>query len=319
VAALVSVLIPAYNAEGTIAETLDSVLGQTYTPLEIIVVDDGSGDGTLEVARGYETHGVRVIEQEINRGQTATLNRALAEATGEFIQYLDADDVLDPRKIEVQVDRLSREPSGTLATSPWARFYFDDLSTARFVRSPDWRDYDRPIDWIVDHWNGRGTMPPGSWLYPRSIVDSIGPWHESLSLNNDMEYFARAVLASPKIAYCEEARWYYRSGNPSLSARKDDRALRSQFEVIRLSTSYLLDAEDSHRTRHACACFWQTFLYLAYPSVPELRRSAEREIERLGGGSIKPDGGPAFRILRDLLGWKAAMRMRSGLHALRPT
>lgn len=314
---LVSVLIPAYNASDTIVATLESVLGQTYANVEVIVVDDGSADDTVAVANRFQRHGVRVIAQRQNRGQTATLNRALEDASGDFIQYLDADDVLDARKIEIQVERLIREPVGTVATSPWARFYNDDLATARFVRSPDWCDYDTPIDWIIDHWNGRGTMPPGCWLYPRALVEQIGPWHEELSLNNDMEYFTRAVLACKKIAFCQDARWFYRSGNASLSARKDDRALLSQFQVIRLSTQYVLDVEDSPRTRHACACFWQTFLYLAYPAVPHLRQVAEREIARLGGGSIEVDGGRAFRALRDIVGWKAAMRLRSGLNVIR--
>ena len=135
-------------------------------------------------------------------------------------------------------------------------------------------------------------MPPGAWLYPRSIVDAIGPWHEGLTLNNDMEYFTRAVLASERIVFCPDARWYYRSGNESLSGRKDDRALRSQFEVIRLSTERLLAVEDSERTRHAAACYWQMFLFMAYPQVPSLVEEAERRVAALGGGSRQRGGQP---------------------------
>ena len=97
---LVSILIPAYNAAPYIAETLDSALAQTWYNIEIIVVDDGSRDDTLAIAKTYESKRVKVISQDKNRGQTAALNRSLAEARGDFIQYLDADDILEPQKIQ---------------------------------------------------------------------------------------------------------------------------------------------------------------------------------------------------------------------------
>jgi len=318
---LVSVLIPAYNAEHYLAEALESVLVQTWPNVEVIVVDDGSRDATLEVARGYESQGVKVIAQPENRGQTAALNRALEESHGDYIQYFDADDVLAPQKIEAQVRRLEAEPPGTIATAAWARFYGDDLGTANFEVFNDWHDYEEPLTWLIDDWTGQGTMPPGSWLYPRTVVEMAGPWHEALTLNNDMEYFTRAVLASTKIAFCEDARWYYRSGHESLSGQKSERALRSQFEVIRLSTERVLEVEDSARTRHACAGYWQSFLFLAYPDVPELVEKAERRVRELGGGDRKASVSRPFRPVRDLIGWKPALRLQraysdSGLQKL---
>ena len=318
---LVSVLVPAYNAERYLGEALDSVLTQTWPRLEVIVVDDGSKDATLEVARGYESESVKVVAQPENRGQTAALNRALEEASGDYIQYFDADDVLAPGKIEAQVRRLETEPPETIATSQWARFRNNDLGTAAFRRMHDWRDYEEPLEWLVDDWTGRGTMPPGAWLYPRSVVEQAGPWNEELTLNNDMEYFTRAVLAAERIAFCSEARIYYRSGHESLSRRSDAKALTSLFDVIRLSTQYLLTRENSQRTRHAAACYWQVFLYLAYPDVPDLVRQAEERVERLGGGSRKASVSRPFRPIRDLIGWKPAVRLQrvytqSGLEAL---
>ena len=309
---LVSILVPAYNAEAYLAETLESALAQTWPRTEIVVVDDGSTDATLAVARRFEARGVRVVAQGENRGQTATLNRCLAEMSPEaaFVQYLDADDVLCPDKVEIQVRRLLGAPEGAIATSEWARFYGDDLGTARFEDRPDHRDYDEPLEWLLDDWTGRATMPPGAWLFPRAVVDAVGPWHEALTLNNDMEYFTRAVLASTQIAFCRGARWYYRSGNASLSGRRDRRALESQFEVIRLSTERLLARENSPRTRHAAACYWQSFLFLAYPDGRDLVAQAEARVNALGGGSREPGGGAPFRVLRDVFGWKPAVRLQ---------
>ncbi|MBC1225146.1 glycosyltransferase family 2 protein [Nostoc sp. UCD121] len=307
---LVSILIPVYNAEPYLRETLDSALNQTWRNIEIILVDDGSKDDSLAIAKSYESKGVKVISQGQNKGQTAALNRCLAEAKGDFIQYLDADDILEPQKIEVQIKRLLEEPSGTLAIAPWARFYQNDLSTAKFVPNNDWCDFDDPIAWLVECWTGHGTMPPGSWLYPREIIEKTGLWHEELTLNNDMEYFTRAVLASRRLVFCPEAKWYYRSGNPSLSGQRSEKALWSQYEVIRLSTERLLSVENSDRTRYATACSWQYFVFLAYHRLPELVQYAEKKITELGGCDLKPDGGSLFRVLRDIFGWKAAMNLQ---------
>lgn len=307
---LVSILIPAYNAEPYIAETLESALEQTWGNTEIIVVDDGSKDDTLAIAKTYESKGIKVIAQGQNKGQTAALNRCLVEAQGDYIQYLDADDILEPQKIEVQANRLLNEPKATLAIAPWARFYENNLSTAKFKPNQDWKDYENPIDWLIDGWTGYGTMPPSSWLYPRDVIDEIGLWHESLTLNNDMEYFTRAVIASKKLVFCADARWYYRSGNPSLSGQRSEKALWSQYEVIRLSTERLLAVENSDRTRYACACYWKSFVFVAYPQASDLVTKAEKNIKVLGGCDLKPDGGEMFRAMREILGWKLAMRLQ---------
>lgn len=106
---LVSVIIPAYNAAGFIAETLESVVGQTYRPLEIIVVDDGSRDGTPEVVERFADQGVRLIRQE-NAGPSAARNRGIAAATGAYIAFLDADDLWLPEKIGRQVEIMEQHP-----------------------------------------------------------------------------------------------------------------------------------------------------------------------------------------------------------------
>ncbi|MFN3314526.1 MAG: glycosyltransferase family 2 protein [Hyphomonas sp.] len=318
-APLVSVLVPAYRAEAYLAETLESVLAQTWPNLEVVVVDDGSPDGTLEVARRFEPRGVRVVAQGGNRGQTATLNRALAEMSPDtaFVQYLDADDTISPNKIEAQVRRLLAEPPGTLATCSWARFYNGDPASAVFKTFHDHRDYPDPLGWLVDDWTGRGTMPPGAWLYPRAVVDAVGPWHEGLSLNNDMEYFTRACLAASGIAFVPEARLYYRSGHANLSGRRDAAAMASQREVIRLSTGRLLAREDSPRTRHASACYWQSLAFMAFPDHPALVAEAEARAAELGGGTLTYGVARPFRPVRDLVGWKPAARLNRLWNRLR--
>ena len=183
---LVSVLVPVYNAERWLAQTLQSAVEQTWPRKEIILVDDGSTDNSLSIARRFESTIIKIVEKE-HSGQTSTLNRALKESQGDYIQYLDADDVIAPDKLAIQVKRLVAEPDHTIATCTWARFYNDDLGTAIFRQRADFQDYKASIEWLIQSWGGRGTMPPVAWLLPRKVIEKAGPWTESLSLNNDTE------------------------------------------------------------------------------------------------------------------------------------
>ena len=110
---LVSILIPAYNAERWIAETIRSALRQTWPNKEIIVVDDGSADGTLTVVRQFESNEVRVVTQP-NQGAAAARNRAFSLRQGHYIQWLDAEDLLSPCKVAHQMQRAGQTRDGRM-------------------------------------------------------------------------------------------------------------------------------------------------------------------------------------------------------------
>ena len=99
---LVSICIPVFNSEKWLGDTINSALAQTWSNKELIIVDDGSADNSLKIARKFESSIVKVISQN-NRGACAARNKALANAQGDFIQWLDADDILAPDKIEIQL------------------------------------------------------------------------------------------------------------------------------------------------------------------------------------------------------------------------
>ena len=114
---LVSVIVPAYNAERWLADALDSALAQTHPHVDVVVVDDGSSDETLAVARRYRGDRVRVIAQE-NQGACVARNRGLAEARGEFVKFLDADDVLAPDVVQAQLRHVG-SPAGSERVVPF--------------------------------------------------------------------------------------------------------------------------------------------------------------------------------------------------------
>ncbi|MEP0885052.1 glycosyltransferase [Trichocoleus sp. ST-U3] len=305
---LVSILIPCYNAEAWLAETLESALAQTWSPTEIIVVDDGSKDHSLEIAKEFELHGVKVISQP-NRGASAARNRAFQESQGDFIQYLDADDLLASDKIERQVQLLENGNSDCVAAGEWARFH-KIPSEALFIPQPLWADMP-PVEWLVCAWERHLMMHPAAWLVPREVAEIAGLWNESLSLDDDGEYFCRLVLASQGVKFCWSARTYYRSSiSTSLSASKSQKSWESAFHSLELRTNYLLAKEDSLRTRHACATSFQFFIYVVYPDLPNLRKKAEAKVQQLGGSNLKPSGGPLFQLLSNVVGWQQAKRIQ---------
>lgn len=304
--ATVSVIIPCYNAVLWLANTIASVRAQTWKHYEIILVDDGSNDGSGELADHLAGPDMKVIHQA-NAGQSAAFNRGLALAQGDYFEYLDADDLLAPDKLQVQVERLRALPQGWIASGSWGRFTNDPAQTA-FVPEPVWRDLD-PVEWLVTSWRGGGMMHGACWLVPRAVAQAAGPWNERLSLVNDFEYFSRVLLASQGVAFCGGARTFYRSGIAgSLSASSSRKAWESAFLAIELGTRSLLAREDSPRTRAAAARCWQALVHAAYPFVPDLVRKGETEVRRLGGSDLAIGGGPLVQGLRRLFGWKLARR-----------
>jgi glycosyltransferase involved in cell wall biosynthesis len=310
---LVSIIVPCYNAERWLAATLKSALAQSWPHKEIIVVNDGSTDQSLALARKFEGGAIRILDQP-NRGAAAARNTGLRAAQGEFIQFLDADDLLSPGKISAQVKLLRRIPANRVASCRWGRFEHDPAQ-ARFVDTEVFRDF-LPVEFLILAGETGAMMHPSAWLIPRSIAERAGPWDERLSLNDDGEYFARIALASAGIAFCadDEARSYYRSGVAgSLSQQRSDQARRSQYQSLLLITQLLLAAEDSRRTRRACAGYWRRFVHDFYPAPPELIIQAEAEVERLGETVGCPPMGPRTAFLAKILGWKNVWRLKHRL------
>ena len=304
---LVSVLMPCYNAERYVAQALDSVLAQTWPAIEIIVVDDGSTDGSAAVLERYASRGVRVLRQA-NNGQCAAANRAWAASSGELIKFFDADDVMAPDMIELQALRLGARRDA-VAMGEWARFYGEDPLDAQFVPLGMYGDA-KPADWLAKEWmNARPMMQCALWLLPRAVLERSGGWDERLSLINDFEFFARVLLEASEILYAPGARFHYRSGvEGSLSGRRSRKAVESAFLSLILGTKHLLAAEDSRRTRRACANVLQDFDYTYYPDHADLRARARERVAELGGSDLPPDGPPGFQRARRLVGWRLARR-----------
>ncbi|MCY1521615.1 poly-beta-1,6 N-acetyl-D-glucosamine synthase [compost metagenome] len=210
---LVSVIIPAYNAEKTIKETLDSVFRQTYQPIEIIVVNDGSTDHTLEILKTYQDK-IHLISTE-NRGVSHSRNLGFSKATGYYIQYLDADDLLKPEKLLAQVCAMQLNDAD-VGYGDWQRF---TLSNGE-IRIEDTIQrtikYDIEIELFTDFW-----CPPAALLYSRRIAEKL-KWNEHLPVIQDARYLLDAAILKGKFIYIPEIMAMYRQGqHDSLSQRNE--------------------------------------------------------------------------------------------------
>lgn len=302
-APLVSILIPCFNAEGFLAETLESALSQTWPNLEIIVVDDGSIDRSAEIVESYADRGVRLIRQA-NAGVSAARNRAFSASTGDFIQHLDADDLLDPDKIERQMVCLG-SATDCVCTSE-AGLFTHRAQDAVFEPLATWRDFE-PLDWLA-----RTIAPcmivPIIWLVPRPLALSIDPWNEAIVTWNDREYFTRLVLAARRVLHCSGARCRYRVGNPrSLSQQMEWTTI---FDAIALCETHVLTREDSERMRQVFAIDWQSFAHRCFPHDRQLAERALDRARALHPITLQPGGGPRFRLASRLIGWRAARQLQ---------
>lgn len=324
---LVSILIACHNAEPWLAETIASVLAQTWPNLELILVDDGSTDQSWAIAQSIaEDHRqgpvpIQLIQQA-QRGASAARNRAIQACRGELIQYLDADDLLAPDKIEQQMNlwqQLSdHQRDYALIAGEWARFH-RDINEAQFHPQLCWGNH-TPVDWLCRIWQHNWMMHPAAWLLPRPLLELAGPWNEQISLNDDGEYFCRVALASLGIQFAWGARSYYRSGNgSSLSGRKSDGAWASALYSLERCRDHLITAEDSPRTRQTCAILFQRFIYEVYPQVPQLRHQAMAQLKDLGPVKLPPPGGPGFQLVSGLVGWQQAKRLWQWRRRLAPS
>jgi glycosyltransferase involved in cell wall biosynthesis len=327
---LVSVVAPTYNRATLLPQTLNSVWNQTYRPIELIVVDDGSIDKTKSVVEAWsEEHinssfNVQVLYQE-NAGAPVARNRGVRASHGEYIQFLDSDDLLSPRKIERQIDALCSAKEGTGPEVAFCQtLFFDDGADPEKGKQQEGRimsSSDDPVKWLTDllGWDGYGGMvAPHAWLVPRTIIQAVGPWREGLTTDQDGEYFSRVVLASSRILKAE-GKAYYRvhRSQTSQSSKQSGTDYRSLLTSIRLKEERLLDEANpnqQHRVRAAAARQFIQAAYRTYPEYPALSAVAERWA-RTRRADVDVPSPPSWRraLLHRLLGWKGA-RIASHLY-----
>lgn len=305
-----SIIIPLYNSVSFLEETLQSVLQQSYKNIEVIVVDDGSTDGSFELAKTFESSIVKVVKNK-GKGACAARNYGFEMSTGDYIQYLDADDLLSSNKIESQVNALEGVQN-QLAVCNTIHFY-DSPDTGICTDKYYVFSTDAPEDLFIKLWGGLDSqmdmIQTSAWLTPRKLIEQAGPWNEQLAKDQDGEFFARVGLLSQGIVYVPEIKNYYRKhlkGN-NIASQKQRKHIESNLLATELKSKYLFDKTNSVQAKQAIATQYKHVAIDAWPEFKDLSHMALTACENLGGSTYNPKlGGQGIELIKRVLGWRTA-------------
>jgi glycosyltransferase involved in cell wall biosynthesis len=306
---LVSILIPAFNSQEWIADTIESALAQTWPRKEIIVVDDGSTDQTLAIAQRFASKEVSVIPQK-NQGATIARNEAYSLSQGDYIQWLDADDLLARDKIALQMKAVDRGVGNrTLLSSAWGHFMYRS-HRAQFVPTSLWCDL-APVEWLLRKLGDNLYMQTATWLVSRELTEAAGPWDNRFRWSDDDgEYFCRVLLASDGTHFVPDARVFYRTTSMARLTYAGPREKKMESHMLSMQSHvrYILSLEDSARVRAACLRFLQVGLLAFYPQRPDIVEELENLAGKLGGRLEMPRLRWQYAWIQKLFGWDIGRR-----------
>lgn len=309
----VSILIPAFNSEKYIADTIESCISQTYPNIEIIIVDDGSRDNTLNICERYckKYSKIKVFSQN-HRGACYARNFAFLKSSGDYIMYLDADDLISLNKIEIQIKQIL-ESKCDISVSSWSRYY-DHAGDSNIIE-PKYcaHDYDNGLDLLVDLWEYGEMYQTSCYVVPRSIIKKSGGWVNDLLKNQDGEFFSRILMKAGKIGYCPQAKVFYRTGDyDSVSKGNSYKKIEALLRSFELYEVNVMKITNSLRVKRGLARNYALFRYLYHEKTPDLSEIAEERIRMLGV-STPYVGTFKARLLERLIGFNNFLKIRNKL------
>ncbi len=306
----ITIGIPCFNAERWIAQAIRSALDQRDVELEVIVVDDGSTDGSLSIAKNFGAR-VKVIEGGRN-GANHARNLVLQNATGEWVQYLDADDCLDPAKVITQLRESDGGRDADVLYSPVWIETWTAASSSR-VTSESSPDADIFTQWI------RWQIPQtGGCLWRREALVRIGGWKEGQPCCQEHELYLRALVAGLRFQFTPTPGAVYRIWSEETLCRKDPllviRIRTGLFDTLlaHLTENNLLT--ETHRRELGRACFEMARTFAKH----DLAGAAAYHAERKAKGLLRATGPAAplsYRVIHSLLGFAAAEKIARRMRA----
>ncbi|NEO98998.1 MAG: glycosyltransferase [Symploca sp. SIO2E9] len=207
----ISVIIPAYNASKTILATLQSIQAQTFSDFEIIVINDGSTDGTLDLLSKISEPRLRVFSYE-NGGLPVARNRGIVQSSGKFISFIDADDLWEPDKLELQLEALQRHPEAGVAYS-WTAF-IDEKGDFLYAWEPLFFEGNVYPQLLVRNFISSGS----NILVRREFIESAGEFDPSLKSVEDWDYYLR-LAARCAFVLVPKYQILYRRSSQSMTSK----------------------------------------------------------------------------------------------------
>lgn len=305
----VSIVVPCHNAEAFVGEAIESALAQTHPETEVIVVDDGSTDGSADVAARYGAR-VRLLRTSHGGGSRAR-NAGLRVAAGEAVLFLDADDLLGVDTVAHQVRALERSAPRTIARAPWSGLA---------LRGGAWVPM-RPVSRVRPSMDAIAARlvsvfdPTAALLLPTALVRELGGWDETLTKNQDGDIVLRALLAGARYEPAAGSPVFYRTygaASRSVSSGRSEGDLRSCIRVLEKATDALLATGRFETYRLWVGRAYHDLARIHYFALPGLSlECARRGFALAGRDSI---WGPRPHVLLTrLLGFEGKERLAAAL------
>lgn len=314
----VSIVVPAYNAAPYVEETVASVLNQTFKNIEVIIIDDHSSDNTWSVLQELEAKHPLIISifKNLKKGACAARNYGFQLSTGDYIQYLDADDLLSENKIASQLELLLNKSNKTIASGIWGRFY-DDIDTVAWKQQYINKDFNKPHLWLSESWKGKGMGQTSIWLTPRELILKTGEWDEKLLINQDGEYFSRVLLLADSIQFSNQAKVFYRSGNENSISHSNTFSFPKAESLLSSYISYkkqVIKVGLIEELKEGLGFNFLNFRYQFNDVFPELSAIAKNEFYDLGFSKMWPVGGEKFKMISSYIGFDNALKIKKILN-----
>ena len=312
---VVSILIPCFNAERWITQCIESALAQTWQEKEIIVLDDGSTDGSLEIIRSFRDR----IRHETgpNRGGNAARNRLLALARGDWLQYLDADDWLMPEKIANQMRFLQQHADVDVVYGPAIFEHMTESGSKQELEE---------IPSPHDPWSELAAwkLPQtGGPLWRKASIVSVDGWKEDQPCCQEHELYLRLLANGARFAFCAENGAVYRQWSDQTVCRRDPRLTLEQKLLIldRLEQTLRARGELTPARLDAVNVARFEIARMLWPQDEAVAESI-METARKADPAFRPHGRAApaaYRLVFGLLGFRVAERMAAWRRSLKPT
>jgi glycosyltransferase involved in cell wall biosynthesis len=306
---LVSILIPCFNAKQWIAEAINSALAQTWPEKEVIVVDDGSTDGSLDVIRSFD--GRIRWETGPNRGGNAARNRLLELARAELLQYLDADDYLLPEKIAPQMGFMRANPELDVAFGPVTiEHWFERGARREQLSIPEPHDL-----WVL--LAGWRLPQTGAPLWRKQAILDVGGWKVDQPCCQEHELYLRLLIGNKRFAYCPSNGAVYRQWSNSTVCKQDiSEVHRRRLEIEQRLEDHLREKKQltSERLRAINQARFET-ARSAWQYDSNLAQDIMGQVQRLDR-KFAPTGPAApahYRLVFHSLGFQTAERLAAAM------
>ena len=308
---LVSIIIPTFNGDRYIYDTINSCISQTYGNIEIIIINDSSTDTTLTIIEQFLDNRITVINTDFNIGAQNARNLGIQYAKGSLIQFLDHDDIIDTFKIHHQIlqyniygdNFIYSSNQGIIANNikyidKGYKIYHRNFSSLEYFRlsSKQFGKY----------------LTTGNWLVPQRLVYNSYGWDANSGINDDGEYFMRLILLSNGIIYSSKSFFYFRIDSVNSLSKSCDNYVK-YFKWFNSYLSYSANFKIYFSLpiyKELSLNYFSKYYCFGFPLTSNLRKLCLLEVNKLGYQKPLPMGGFKFKIISKIIGLDNSLKIR---------